>query len=175
VRKVDEKGIITTVAGNGSSKTSGDGGRAVRAGLNRPEDVVVDSEGNLFISEAHRVRKVDTRGIITTYAGTGRRGFSGDGGPATRANLDSPFGLALDGKDLYIADSWNNVVWKVDEKGIISLFAGTRQKSSTGDGGPATKASLNAPIDLAVQQTAEGTYLLIAELEGARVRAIRIR
>ncbi|HEU4712559.1 MAG TPA: hypothetical protein VFS76_13385 [Pyrinomonadaceae bacterium] len=175
VRKIDERGIITTVAGNGKSVTSGDRGPAIRAGLNRPEDVVVDSEGNLYISESHRVRKVDTRGVITTYAGTGRRGFSGSGGPATRADLDSPYGLALDGRDLYIADSWNNVVWKVDEKGIITLFAGNRQKSSMGDGDSALNASLNAPIDLAVQNTAQGTYLLIAELEGARLRAIKIR
>jgi sugar lactone lactonase YvrE len=175
VRKIDAKGIVSTVVGNGSSTSSGDNGPATKAGLNRPEDVVRDDEGNLYISEAHRVRKVNSKGIITTYAGTGKRGFSGAGGPATRANLDSPYGLAIDGHDLYIADSWNNVVWKVDEKGIITVFAGTGQKSSTGDGEPANKASFNAPIYLAIQRQGDQVNLLVSELEGGRVRAIRIR
>lgn len=175
IRKIDAKGVVTTVAGNGSSVSSGDGGPATKAGLDRPEDVVRDDEGNLYISEAHRVRKVDPKGIITTYAGTGKRGFSGAGGPATQANLDSPYGLAADGHDLYIADSWNNVVWKVDEKGIITVFAGTGEKSSSGDGQAANLATLNAPIYLAIQRLGDRANLLVSELEGGRVRSIRIR
>ncbi|MGE3467014.1 MAG: hypothetical protein AB7J13_08785 [Pyrinomonadaceae bacterium] len=175
VRKIDSRGIVTTVAGNGSLTSSGDGGLATRAGINRPEDVVVDKDGNLYISEAHRVRKVDTKGIITTIAGTGRRGFSGNGGKAIEADLDSPYGLAIDERDLYIADSWNNVVWKVDVRGIITLVAGDGKKRSAGDGGRASESSLNAPIDLAILRNDQGVFLLIAELEGGRVRSVRLR
>jgi sugar lactone lactonase YvrE len=174
VRRIDAKGIVSTVAGNGSIVSSGDGGPATSAGMNRPQDVVSDAEGNLYVSEANRVRKIDTRGIITTVAGTGEAGFSGVGGPATRARLDS-YGLAIDGRDLYIADSWNNVVWKVDERGIINVFAGTGEKRSGGDGGDAIQATFNAPIYLAIQRLGDRTNLLVSELEGGRVRSIRIR
>ena len=81
----------------------------------------------------------------------------------------------MDGYDLYIADSWNNIVWKVNAKGIITRVAGNGKKASDGDGGPATKASLNAPIDLAILKASDGVYLLIGELEGARVRSVKIR
>lgn len=175
VRNIDRNGIITTIAGNGKPVSSGDGGKATRAGLNRPEYVAADDEGNIYVTEAHKVRKIDKNGVITTVAGTGKKGFSGAGGPATKADLDSPYGIAVDGKDLYIADSWNNVVWKVDSKGNINLFAGNGQKSSAGDGGPATDASLNAPIDLSIYKNDNSIYLLIGELEGARIRAVKIR
>jgi sugar lactone lactonase YvrE len=175
VRVIDEFGIISTLAGNGKPVSSGDGGPAKRAGLNRPEYLARDPDGNIYVSEAHKVRKIDKNGNISTYAGTGKRGFSGEGGPATRANLDSPYGLAMDGYDLYIADSWNNIVWKVNAKGIITRVAGNGKKASDGDGGPATKASLNAPVDLAVLKSSDGVYLLIGELEGARVRSMKIR
>jgi sugar lactone lactonase YvrE len=174
VRKIDVKGVVSTVAGNGSEVSSGDGGPATRAGIYRPEDVVADAEGNIYISERGRVRKVDTRGIITTVAGNGERGFSGAGGPGTQARLD-PYGLAADGRDLYIADSWNNVVWKLDEGGIINVVVGTGEKSSRGDGGSATQATLNAPIYPAIQRLGDRTNLLVSELEGGRVRSVRIR
>jgi hypothetical protein len=137
--------------------------------------VAADAEGNIYISEQSRVRKVDTRGIITTVVGNGDRGFSGAGGPATQARLDSPYGLAVDGRDLYIADSWNNVVWKVDERGTINVVVGTGEKSSRGDGESATQATLNAPIYLAIQRLGDRTNLLVSELEGGRVRSVRIR
>jgi len=175
VRNIDRNGFITTIAGNGTAVSSGDGGPALKAGLNRPEYVAVDEEGNIYVTEAHKVRKIDKKGIISTVAGTGKKGFSGAGGPATRADLDSPYGIAVDGKDLYVADSWNGVVWKVDSTGIITLFAGNGQKSSQGDGGLATDASLNAPIDLSIYHHSNGVYLLIGELEGSRVRAVKIR
>ena len=175
VRVLDENGIIKTFAGNGKPVSSGDGGPANKAGLNRPEYLAMDPDGNVYVSEAHKVRKIDKNGNISTYAGTGKRGFSGEGGPATKANLDSPYGLAMDERDLYIADSWNNVIWKVDAKGVITRVAGTGKKASDGDNGPATQASLNAPVDLAIHKGSDGVYLLIGELEGSRVRAMRIR
>lgn len=175
VRKIDEEGIITTIAGNGKAASTGDGGSATRAALNNPQDVVVDKSGNIYISEANRVRKVDTRGIISTYAGTGRRALTSFAGPATKVDLFAAYGLALDGQDLYIADPWNNIIWKVDSQGMMTLFAGNKERGSRGDGGLAIQASLNAPIYLAVQYKANATYLLVTELEGGRVRSIRLR
>ena len=115
VRKLTPGGIVTTVAGNGSSLDSGDGGPAISAGLEGPLGVAVDAAGNIYISEQSSVvRKVDSTGTITTYAGTGAGGFSGDGGPATDAQLFSPLGLGVDSVgNLYIADSLNNRVRKV--------------------------------------------------------------
>jgi RHS repeat-associated protein len=107
IRKVGPDGIITTVAGNGVGGSGGDGGLAVNAGLNTPLGLVVDEDGNLYISDTgnHRVRRVDQGGTITTVAGTGTGGFSGDGGPAARANICRPVGLDLDPDgNLYIAD-----------------------------------------------------------------------
>jgi trimeric autotransporter adhesin len=109
----DDVGIITTVAGTGEVPTSddvGDGGPATEAQLNRPADLVFDKSGNLYIAEqnGYRVRKVDTHGIITTVAGTGVDGFSGDGGPATSAQFNSPDLITLDEDNLYIADFFNH-------------------------------------------------------------------
>ncbi|MEK6195202.1 MAG: NHL repeat-containing protein, partial [Deltaproteobacteria bacterium] len=139
VRKVDTNGIITTVAGNGTSGFTGDGGSAVEAQLHHPRDVAVDSEGNLYFSDSynHRIRKVDASGIITTIAGSGPAGsylgeYSGDGGLATQAELSQPHGLALDSTgNLYIADSFNNRVRKVHTNGIITTVAGSPYGIST--------------------------------------------
>ena len=127
IRKVDTRGIITTVAGNGTAGFSGDGGKATQAQLNLPSGVAVDDKGNIYISDRsnNRVRVVDNKGTITTFAGNGGDGYKGDLGPATQAQLSKPFGLALDKKgNLYIADRENNRVRKVNPQGIITTVAG---------------------------------------------------
>src|ERR1035437_9652640 len=111
IRKVNANGIITTVAGSGSSSFFGDGGAAINAALNQPWGVAVDNSGNLFIADRfnNRIRKVDTNGIITTVAGNGSSSFFGDGGAATNAALNYPFGVAVDAEgNLLIADTSNN-------------------------------------------------------------------
>jgi sugar lactone lactonase YvrE len=151
VRKVSPGGTITTFAGTGARGFSGDGGPATSAQLESPGGLAVDRKGNVYIADGSRVRKVDPGGTITTFAGTGRWGFSGDGGPATSAQLKSPKGVAVDGKgNVYIADSNNLRVRKVDPGGTITTFAGTGSRGFSGDGGPATSAQLNYPWGLAV-------------------------
>jgi hypothetical protein len=152
VRKVDIAGNITTFAGNGTQGYTGDGGPATSAELNRPEGVAVDANGNVYISDenANVIRKVDTSGTITTFAGTGAVGYSGDSGPATSAKLNDPIGIAFDpAGNLYIADTPNNVIRKVDTSGKITTFAGNHTQGYTGDGGPAISAQLNAPTGVA--------------------------
>ncbi len=153
IRKVDMAGVITTVAGTGERGFSGDGGPAPAAGLAVPEGVAVDGAGNLFIADTsnQRIRKVDTAGVITTVAGTGRFGFSGDGGPAAAARLAFPRGVAVDGAgNLFIADWGNNQIRKVDTSGVITTVAGTGTSGFSGDGGPATAARLDRPVGVAV-------------------------
>src|SRR5262249_47145296 len=143
IRKVTPAGVITTVAGNGVYTYSGDGGAATSAGMG-PTDVAVDAAGNLFIADLDndRVRKVNVAGIITTVAGT-VDGFSGDGGPATSAQLSSPMRLAVDlSGNLFIADYDNGRIRKVNASGIISTVAGNGSYSYSGDGGPATSAGM---------------------------------
>jgi uncharacterized protein (TIGR03437 family) len=144
---------ISTVAGNGAAAYSGDGGSAINAGLNDPNGVAVDAAGNLYIAEylGERVRKVATNGTITTVAGTGVLGFSGDGGSATMASLNGPFRVALDrAGNLYISDNGNHRVRKVTSDGTIITVAGNGSANSSGDGGLATDAAIGAPGDLAL-------------------------
>jgi uncharacterized protein (TIGR03437 family) len=146
VRKVDSSGVITTVAGNGNTLFSGDGGPATSAGLSTPMAIAVDSAGNLFIADTgnNRIRKVTPAGIISTVAGGIIAGFNGDGGPATSAALFLPGGLAVDGSgNLYIADMGNGRIRRITPAGTISTVAGNGGKSFSGDGGPATSASFN--------------------------------
>jgi sugar lactone lactonase YvrE len=136
VRRVDRDGIVTTVArGNG------------------PTGVAVDAAGNLFIAEnyGHRVRKLAPDGTLTTVAGTGKRGFSGDGGLAVSATLDEPFQVTVDSAGhLFIADWGNYRVRKVDVNGVITTVAGNGQREYSGEGGPATQAGLRGPSGLAI-------------------------
>src|SRR5207253_1077898 len=140
---------ITLVAGTGSAGFSGDGGPAGAARVNLPRAVAMDAEGNLFVADTynHRIRKIDTDGIITTVAGTGQAGSSGNGGPATAASLHVPRGMAKDpAGNLYIADDDNHAVRRIDgDSGIITTIAGTGVAGFSGDGGPATAAKLNNP------------------------------
>jgi hypothetical protein len=146
VRKVDTTGIITTLAGNGESGYSGDGGPATEAKLSGPCGIAADLSGNIYIGDTfnNRIRKVDTTGIITTVAGNGEYGYSGDGGPATEAKLSGPYGVAVDPSgNIYIGDTSNNRIRKVDTTGIIATVAGNGEYGYSGDGGSATEAKLS--------------------------------
>ena len=171
IRKVDAAGVISTVAGDGTWGSSGDGGPATAAQLRRPYDVALDGAGNLYIADEfnRRIRKVDAAGVITTVAGDGTEGFGGDGGPATAARLDSPSGVALDGDgNLYIADRGNNRIRKV-RSGVITTVAGDGTYGYSGDGGPATAALLNGPTDVAVDGAGN---LYIADHDNDRIRKV---
>ena len=148
VRRVDTNGVITTVAGNGNCNYSGDGGPAIKASLCAPGGAAVDSSGNLYIADSRNnvIRKVDSSGMITTFAGNGFGGFGGDGGPATRANLNYPEGVAVDGQgNVIIADYLNSRIRKVSPSGTITTIAGTGTQGFSGDGGPAANAELFLP------------------------------
>lgn len=164
--------VITTVAGNGLPGFSGDGSGATSASLDLPTAVVVDSLGNLYISDQtnQRVRKVDLTGIITTVAGNGIQGFAGDGGPATSASLFAPLGLALDRVgNLYIADQLNQRIRKIDTAGIITTAAGNGAGGFAGDGGLATNASLLFPSGVLVDPAGA---LWIADRNNQRIRKV---
>jgi len=152
IYKIDTNGIISVFAGTGVAGYSGDGGAATDAQINSPAGMEFDSNGNLYFADAsnHRIRKIDTSGNISTIAGTGTEGFSGDGGAATSATLDSPYRVTFDSNGhLYISDLGNNVIRKVDTNGNISTFAGNGTEGYTGDGGAATSAKLNQPSGVA--------------------------
>src|ERR1700720_2665724 len=160
---------IQTVAG---SSLVGDGVSALNAQLSDAEGLALDSQGNVYIADPsnHRVRKVNAAGIIQTVAGSGSPDFSGDGGLASGARLNAPYGVAVDrAGNLYIADLGNNRVRKVGPDGVITTVAGTGQAGSAGDGGPASAAQLNAPRNVAVDGFG-GLY--IAEFSGHRIRLI---
>ncbi|MYC80620.1 MAG: hypothetical protein F4X19_00830 [Acidobacteria bacterium] len=172
IRRVDPSGTISTIAGTGESGYSGDNGPAVRARLYFPRGVAVDADGNLFVADDrnNRVRRVDSSGIITTIAGTGKREFSGDGGPAVAAQLSAPKDVAVDSfGNLYIADSVNFRIRRVDPSGIITTIAGTGKQGFSGDGGPATAARLNLPESVSVDATGN---LCIADSLNHRIRQV---
>jgi sugar lactone lactonase YvrE len=173
IRRVDGAGIISTVAGNGAIGFSGDGGPATSASLAFPLGIVLDEVGNLIIADSfnRRIRRIDKRGVITTIAGNGKNGFTGDGGPATAAGLDLPQGVTLDvSGNLLIADTENNRIRRVDgSSGIISTLAGNGTRGFGGDGGRAASASLNAPQGIAVDGVGN---VLIADTENSRIRLV---
>jgi uncharacterized protein (TIGR03437 family) len=172
IRKVDTSGKISTVAGNGAFGFTGDNVPATQTALSSPTAVAVDVAGNLYIADLfnYRVRKVNPQGIITTAAGTGQAGYSGDGGAAAQARIEAPEGLAVDPPgNLYIADSANHVVRKVETGGKISTFAGTGQGGFTGDNGQARQARLRTPRGVAVD--AEGN-VYISDAGNDRIRRV---
>jgi len=170
VRMVNISGTITTIAGNGIQGFSGDGGLATAASLNTPYGVAVSASGDLYIADPPRIRKVTAGGIITTVAGNGTQGFSGDGGPATAAGLKSPYGVAVDTNgNIYIADEANQRIRKVSSSGVITTVAGNGTQGFSGDGGPATAASLNYPAEVVVDNMG---YLYIADTLNQRIRVV---
>ncbi len=163
---------VTTAAGTGASGYSGDGGPAAQATLDQAVYVATDLFGNLYIADQNnnRVRRVDSKGIITTVAGNGNQGFSGDGGPATQASLNSPTGVCTDpAGDLFIADVGNYRIRKVDTSGNITTVAGNGIEAGTGDGGPATQASMYIPIRCVVDSNGN---LYVADQSGQKIRMI---
>lgn len=177
VRAISPGGIITTIAGTGVAGTAGDGGSAVNAQLADPSGVAVDSAGNVFISIAgtgvygvSAIRKISPGGIITTIAGSLGEGFSGDGGPAARAQFQGPAGVAVDGAgNLFIADAGNNRLRRISASGIIESIAGNGLEFYLGDGGPATGVQLNSPFFVAVDSR---NNLLIGDYSDQRVRKV---
>jgi DNA-binding beta-propeller fold protein YncE len=163
---------IVLVAGAG-----GDGSLELKGKLDGPFGVDFDKSGNSYIVEMTglRVLKIDDKGAMSTFAGTGKKGDGGDGGPAARAEFNGPHSLAV-GPDgaVYVADTWNNRVRKIDPKaGTISAFAGTGEKGVGGDGGPAVKAQFGGVYCVAFDPKGEQMYL--ADLDNRRVRAIDMK
>lgn len=215
VRRIDRSGTITTFAGGGevgsgegiaaealldaprgiAVQTSGDevfgewgrlwklnaAGEVARlyltanegdADLEGVEDIAVDTSGNLYVAErsGHRISRIDTAGTITRFAGTGERGTSGDGGPASEAALDTPVAVAVDSLgNVYVVDRDAHRVRKVDPTGTIGTFAGTGERGISGDGGPATAARLESPRGVAVDSLGN---VYIADREGHRIRRV---
>jgi len=146
-------GTVTTVAGTGQAGLAGDGGPATAALLNDPKAVLAGPRGEVYIADSanDRVRVVDPSGIISTLAGSGPAGFSGDGGPAAAAQLNAPRALALDAAgNLYVADDNNDRVRRIDPGGQITTVAGNGTTGYEGDGGPAVAAALNRPRGVAL-------------------------
>jgi sugar lactone lactonase YvrE len=172
IRKITaSNGLISTIAGNDKQDYLGDGGLATAASLDSPRGLATDAAGNIYISDTHnqRIRKIDSNGIITRIAGTGSAAFGGDAGLATLAALARPMGLALDAQgNLYIADS-NNQRIRVLNQGVIGTAVGDGDQGFSGNGGPATSASLDVPEALAIDS---GGDLALADTENQVVREV---
>ena len=164
VRRIDASGTITTVVGSGPAglnqgSFSGDGGPATEATLQEPEQVAFDDIGNLYIGDRdnNRIRKVATNGLISTIAGNGQAGYSGDGGPGYEASINTPYGVVAAWDGVIFADGGNSRVRMIDHAGLISTLVGTGEDASTGDGGNMEDAAI-APGDIGVDEQ-ENLYL----------------
>ncbi len=180
VREITPDGVIHLVAGDGTDGDRGNGGPAEQAELSGPQGVAVNAKGDVFIADTNNnvVREVTPQGSISTFAGNGAPGYRGDNGPAGRAELSSPTGLALDALgNLYIADSGNSVIRRVSTAGVITTVAGNvaADQSSgglggfSGDGGPATAARLHSPEGLVLDQAGD---LFIADTFNNAIREV---
>ena len=172
IRMVTSSGIITTFAGTGDSGSSGDGGAAISARIGYPYGVSVDISGNVYIADTdnNKIRMVNSTGIITTFAGTGTKGGSGDGGAATSAHLSSPRGVSVDiSGNVYIADGYNHKIRMVNSTGIITTFAGTGTAGSSGDGSAATAAQLAYPYGGSVDMSGN---VYIVEYVNKKIRMV---
>ncbi len=170
IRKIDTFGIITTLAGTGTLGFGGDGGPATAALINSPIGIAVDGGGNILFTDNCRIRKINTTGIISTIAGSAFATFSGDGGPATAADLNYPTGIAVDGPgNIYIADQFNCRVRKINTSGIISTITGNGICFGGGDGGPATAALVQYPRGVACDAAGN---IYIADYGNNKVRRI---
>ncbi|MBI3326673.1 MAG: hypothetical protein HYZ81_08230 [Nitrospinae bacterium] len=170
-------GVLQTVVGTGEKGYAGDGGPAAQALLNEPFMCAFDRQGNLYVAEAmsHCVRRIDKlTEVITTVAGTGVQGYTGDGGLATRATLNQPYSLQIASNgDIYIVDRLNAVIRKVEAAtGIITTVAGTGEPGYSGDGGPGTRAQLREPNDCFLDGRGG---LLIADIQDQRIRRLDLR
>jgi len=172
VRKISNNGIITTVAGNGTNGYSGDGGLAIRAEVGTPAYVSKGPAGDIYFSDNTHgcVRKINSLEVISTFAGTGSRGNSGDGGPATNATFTLLNSINFDNAgNAYIADYGANVIRRVDSSGIIETIAGTGIEGYAGDGGPATDAEFYGP-NYVICDASDNVF--IADLNNSRIRRI---
>jgi DNA-binding beta-propeller fold protein YncE len=171
VRGIQPDGTIVAVAGTGEYGYSGDGGPALEATFEYPTALAVDEAGRLLIADSvnHAIRRLENDGTVVTIAGTGERGFGGDGGPAVSAMLNSPEGLVVapDGT-IYFSDTRNHRIRRIDLDGSVDTVAGTGDSAWQGDGGLALEASFYSPLRLSLQ----GGLLYVADLNNERVRVI---
>jgi sugar lactone lactonase YvrE len=171
VLKLDRQGRLTVIAGTGEGGFGGDGGPAAKARLFAPHDLAFNSAGDLLIADTfnHRIRRVDRSGTITTVAGDGKAAYSGDGGPATQASLNTPQGIAFDREGaMLVADTFNHVVRRIDNDGKIATFAGT-VPGHGGDGGAAKLAQIN--LTMAVAGAPDGA-VYISDAANSRIRRV---
>ncbi len=172
ILKITPDGKLSTFAGTGKRGFSGDGGPATQAQVAGPMDIAIDDSGNLYLSDFgnNRIRKIDSSGTITTIAGSGTAGDSGDGSAAIKAQLRNPTGVTIDSVgNLYIADSNNHKIRKVTPNGKIETYAGTGERKLSGDGGSAKEATLNSPYDLTIDATGN---LYIVDQDNLRIRLV---
>ncbi len=170
IRKIDTSGIITTIAGTGVAGYAGDGGNATGALINSPGGIAIDGAGNVLFVDCNnnRIRKINTSGIISTFAGNGTSTFSGDGGMATAAGMPSSGNIAIDRiGNFYVSEQIR--IRKIDTSGVISTIAGNSTTGFSGDGGPATAALLNGVVDIAVDSTGN---IFLADRNNLRIRKI---
>jgi streptogramin lyase len=181
IRRIARDGTITTVAGTGERSYSGDGGPALKATFNRPHELRFDRAGHVYIADMvnNAIRRIDAKtGVITTFAGNGQKGYSGDGGPASAASLSSPHSIQFGPNgDLYICDIGNNVIRRVDmQSGIISTFAGTGKAGATPDGAPIAGTPLRGPRSIDFDRagnlwlvTREGNQVFKFDLKAGKI------